>query len=338
MASKHCKPVNLALQGGGAHGAFTWGVLDRLLAEPRLGIEGISGSSSGAMNAVILADGLSRGDRELARQALAEFWQNVANLFQDSFCSRWQMIELDKPPLLNAYLALTRCLSPYQLNPMDVNPMRELLCSSIDFDRLRTNCPLRLFIGATQVRTGKLKIFTNEDLSVDVLLASACLPSLHQAVEIDGEAYWDGGFTGNPPVFPLIFHCTSPDIIIVIVQPLERGCIPTTVEEIQRRISELNFSSAFLREMRAIAFSKEQTKRAWLTRGPLESRLDRLNVHIIQNQELLAQLHAASRYSPLPSFIQHLHDEGYRSAELWLKENFRHVGARSTVDLAAKFC
>lgn len=342
-AGKTGSTINLALQGGGSHGAFTWGVLDRLLQEPNLALDGISGTSSGAMNAVVMADGLLRGGRDGAREALRDFWEQIAAMFSDLFqptaqLSDWLMLESGPAFSLQSYLALTQAFSPYQLNPLDHNPLRQLLEARIDFERIRQNRSLKLFIGATQVRTGKLHLFTEKALTTDALLASACLPSLHHAITIDGEAYWDGGFAGNPPVFPLIFNCKSRDVIVVIVQPLERPELPVTAEDIRMRAAELSFNTAFLREMRAIAFSKEQIDRNWLTLGSLERRLARLNMHLIQNEAVMQGLGASSRYISPPDLIQELHAEGHAACEAWLENEAQHLGKRSSVDMSKLFC
>ncbi len=342
MATRAHHVVNLALQGGGSHGAFTWGVLDRLLLEPGLSFDGISGTSSGAMNAVVLADGLLRGGRDGAREALRDFWKQISSMFNDLFqptaqLANWLMFEIGSPLSLQSYLALTQAFSPYQLNPMNHNPLRELLESSIDFNRLRSNCTYKLFIGATQVRTGKLRLFNEKEMSADVLLASACLPSVHHAVTIDGEAYWDGGYSGNPPVFPLIFNCKSPDVMVVIVQPLERKELPTSADAIRMRAAELSFNTAFLREMRAIAFSKEQIERDWIPLGSLERRLSRLNIHLLQNEAMMAELEPESRYKSAPDFIQNLYSEGYAACENWLQSHRGCISKKSSVDLSALF-
>ncbi|MGH8249071.1 MAG: patatin-like phospholipase family protein, partial [Gammaproteobacteria bacterium] len=258
--SRRIKTLNLALQGGGSHGAFTWGALDCLLDFARIRIEAVSGASSGAMNAVVMAQGLMEDGPAGAHAALSKFWQRVGSHFGVLFgypgFHVWPAAASDVLPSVEALLRLTREFSPYQLNPLGHNPLRSLLESSVDFTRLRSDSPVELFVGATQVRTGKLRIFPTGELTADVLLASACVPSLHHAVMIDDEPYWDGGFTGNPPVFPLVFSCEAADIMVIVVQPLLRPGIPTTAEEIRSRTLELGFSSAFLREMRAIAMSK----------------------------------------------------------------------------------
>jgi NTE family protein len=343
MNGKTIKVINLALQGGGSHGAFTWGVLERFLDDERIEFEGISGTSSGAINAATLAYGLATGGREGAKAALRKLWERVANEFSDIFSGPFYMSMLNlfndaEHPALDAYLSLTKTFSPYHLNPMDMNPLRDLVAESIDFKYLQKDCPVKLFIAATHVRTGKLKIFENQELSIDALMASACLPSIHRAVEIDGESYWDGGFAGNPPVFPLIFNCKHKDIVIVLIHPLEITEMPVTADEIQQRTSDLSFNTAFLREMRAIAFSKKMIDKDWMPSGKLEGRMNEINIHIIQDQALSSQYNSRSRYNTLPSFIKLFHREGYAAADVWLEENFGRLGKKSSVDLAAMFC
>lgn len=343
MHDSKSKTISLALQGGGSHGAFTWGVLDRLLVDDRLRIEGISGASSGAMNAVVLAYGHATGGAAGARSALRIFWERLGKVFSETFYpplypSRLNIFPDFGASSLDAYLVLAKTFAPHQLNPMNLNPLRDLLNETIAFDHLRKNCPIKLFIAATQVRTGKLRIFENHELSIDTLMASACLPFLHHTVEIDGESYWDGGFTGNPPVFPLIFNCTHDDIIIVMVHTLDKNIAPTTTEEIHERVSDINFNAAFLREMRAIAFSKNMISGNWLSSGKLESRMNNINIHLIEDQALFCQYNSRSRYNTLPAFLDLLFREGYAAADVWLENNFEHLGRKSSVNLAALFC
>jgi NTE family protein len=252
------KSINLALQGGGAHGAFTWGVLDRLLEDERIAIDGISATSAGAMNATVFASGIATGGREGAKKALTEFWRRI---------SRAALTSPLRPTLLEHLLCnhsmaqsagfvffemMTRLFSPYEFNPLNRNPLRQALLDSIDFDALSpTTCPIKLYLAATNVRTGKIKVFDNCEIGVDAVLASACLPFLFQAVEIDGEAYWDGGYAGNPPIFPLIYNCSSSDVLIVQLSPMRREELPHSSMEILNRVS---FNSSLLREMRAIRF------------------------------------------------------------------------------------
>lgn len=342
MASKATKVINLALQGGGSHGAFTWGALDCLLADGRITFEGISGASSGAMNAAVMTSGLLKGGNAGAREALRNFWEHLAQQFSDIFSSPFynsllNLFDQSENPAVNNYLSLTDTFSPYQLNPLDMNPLRELVNNSVDFDALRHDCSVRLFVAATHVRTGKLKIFENAELSSDALMASACLPSLHHAVEIDGESYWDGGFAGNPPVFPLIFNCEQEDIAIIMLHPLETTSTPSTADEIRERAAELSFNSAFLREMRAIAMSKQMIKKDWLHSGKLESRVHKIRIHLVENQHLSNQYRSKSRYNTLPSFIKLFYQEGYATAEAWLEKNFDAIGRQSTVDIDSLF-
>ena len=337
MGNDKTKIINLALQGGGSHGAFTWGVLDRLLQDERLGFEGISGASSGAINAAVMACGFAKDGREGARNALKNFWEVLSsqNLF---FPAALTSFGEPDHPFLDTYLALTRIFAPGQLNPLDMNPLRELVTESIEFEYLRNNCPIKLFIAATQVRTGKLKIFENRDMSIDTLLASACLPSIHHPVKINGESYWDGGIAGNPPVFPLIFNCSHTDIMIVVIHPLEIADTPTTVEEIRERTVDLGFNTAFLREMRAIAFCKNMIAGDWLASGKLHNKMKQSHIHLIRDQALASQYTSRSRYNTLPSFINLLYNEGHAAADVWLESNFGMIGKQSSVDLTSLFC
>jgi NTE family protein len=341
--SARTRVVNLALQGGGSHGAFTWGVLDRLLEDERIEFEGISGTSAGAMNAVVLADGLAKGGRDGARQALIRFWESVAshapinqlpaNLLQP----HGARTDGGLSPIAKALVALSRDFSPYQLNPFDLNPLRQIVTEQIDFQRLRAESELKLFIAATHVSTGKLRLFRNEEMSADALLASACMPSLQQAIDIDGEAYWDGGYSANPAVFPLFYECESPDVIVVLLHPLIRTQTPHTAEEIRNRVSELGFNSTFLREMRMIAQATEQSEQALLPWGRLERRLRQMNFHLIEAEALVSQLAVDSKLNAHLPFITMLRDLGRAQADLWLENNFSSIGNRSSVDLAELF-
>jgi len=343
MKRRKRKMVSLALQGGGAHGAFTWGVLERLLEDERIRIEGISGASAGAMNAVLLASGLTVGGRDDARRVLTEFWHRVAGANR---LSPVQPTLLDKlaggyglewSPGFRATEALSQVLSPYELNPMNFNPLEEILHSLIDFDRLRRDCPLRLFIAATQVRTGTLRVFETHELTAEVLLASACLPRLHQAVEIDGEAYWDGGYSGNPPLFPLIWHCRHRDVVMVVLGPLRRRGVPRNAADIRSRESELMFMAAFLREVGAIARAKAELGSELFTLGRLERRLKRANLHLIEAEDLLGGLSPSSRLNTRWDFLTMLRDHGRAKADEWLARNFERVGTESSVNLGELF-
>lgn len=337
------KIVTLALQGGGSHGAFTWGVLDRLLEDERIEIEGISGASAGAMNAVVMAHGLTAGGRAGARQALKDFWESVGSrapfsVMPDNLKSADDLAaQSDLPAAFKPLLSLMRFFSPYQLNPFDINPLRDILNQQIDFERLRDECPLRLFIATTQVSTGTLKLFRNRQLTIDVLLASACLPLLHRAVEIDGEAYWDGGLTANPPLFPLVHKCTARDIMVVLLHPRPHSRIPMTADDIWHRLTEMGFSSTFFTELQGLILAQREARRGWFAFGRVERRLRQLNMHVVESQDLMAQLGRHSKLNAQPAFIHGLHEEGRARADLWLKENFRQLGVRSSFRLDRLF-
>jgi NTE family protein len=340
MEKKH---ITLALQGGGSHGAFTWGVLDRLLEDERIEIEGISGASAGAMNAVVLAYGMTTGGRSGARQALAEFWNSVAARAPfsmvpdlpaglDDLASR-----SDLPAAYKPMLSLLRFFSPYQLNPFDINPLRDILARQIDFERLRAECKTRLFIATTQVSTGTLKLFRTRQLTLDVLLASACLPLVHHAVEIDGDAYWDGGLTANPPLFPLVHKCSAKDILVVLLHPQPDARVPKTADDIWHRLTELGFSSTFFTELQGLVLAQREARRGWFSFGRLERRLRQLNMHVVDSQELMGQLGKHSKLNAQPAFIKGLHEEGRMRAGAWLDKNFRQIGVRSSFRPAKLF-
>lgn len=313
-------------------------MLDRVLETADLSLAALSGTSSGAVNAVVTAYGLACGGREAARQALRDFWTELAVRIPHALRQPLSMPAsgvrvLDGVPGLKTYLDLSEHLSPYLLNPLNLNPLRDILDEQIDFERFAHPHPTKVFISATQVRTGRIRIFEGETITRDAVLASACLPSLHHVIEIDGEYYWDGGFTGNPPVYPLIFEAKCPDIMLVLVQALERKDTPKSAESIRNRVRELSFNSAFLREMRAIAFSREQVKNKLIPRGRLERKLARLMFHLIYDHDLLSELEYGSHFDTHFRFIGELHDRGYACADVWMEENFRHLGKRPTVDL-----
>ena len=333
------KCVNLALQGGGAHGAFTWGVLDRLLEDGRLDIEAISGTSAGAMNAVAVADGLVRDGPDGARATLEHFWRSISKrsamspiqrLPFDVLMGNWS---LDHTPGYHFFDAMTRIASPYQFNPLNINPLLQLLEECIDFDRVRSCNQLKLFISATDVETGRVKIFDRSALTAEMVMASACLPFLFQAVEIDGVPYWDGGYMGNPSLFPFHSHTETGDIIVVQINPIERKGAPRTAQEILNRINEISFNGSLLREFRAIDFVRRLIEEGKLS--PEHYRKTR--VHVIENQDELKPLGASSKVNAEWRFLVHLRDIGRETAERWLAANFDHVGNRSTVDLRTMF-
>lgn len=334
-------PLNLALQGGGAHGAFTWGVLDALLEDGRFDFEGVSGTSAGAMNAVCLAQGLMAGGREGARRALDRFWTAVAQ--SSPFDQGGDGSAL--APGLKAMLQWTDYLSPEQLNPFDLNPLRDIILEQIDFTALRQHSPVKLFIAATHANSGKLRIFQNAELSIDSLLASACLPTIHRSIVIDGEPYWDGGYSANPAVFPLFYQCAAADILLVLLTPLHYEETPESAQDIKLRLRELAFNSTFLREMRMFAHLRDQMTLAerprwlprWLPRSRFEQRANDIRFHAITADALLKTLPPESKLAVNLPFFTRLRDSGREHGQAWLKAHQAAVGQRSTLDLAALF-
>jgi len=332
------KLINLALQGGGAHGAFSWGVLDRLLEDPRVEIEAITGASAGAMNAVALAAGYHAGDREEAREALRCFWNGVLEEARTSPLRRTPIEamlghwNLDASPAYVMFDLVTRLASPYDLNPYNLNPLKDLVVSLVDFDRARKS-KVKVFISATNVETGRAHVWDKKVLTADHVMASACLPWLFQAVEIDGVPYWDGGFTGNPALWPLFDHCKSDDVVLVQINPIKRPGAPTTARDIINRVNEITFNAALLHDLRAIDF---------VTRLIEAGRLDgtdyrRMLVHAIADEKALSELGASSKFNVEPEFIDMLFGKGREAAENWLHTSFRHVGVRSTVNVRKLF-
>jgi len=333
------KAINLALQGGGAHGAFTWGVLDRLLEDGRLLIDGISATSAGAMNAAVVAQGLLESGPAAARRDLEQFWRRVslmaaASPLQQSWFDRlFGGYGLEFSPSYQLFDFMTRVLSPYQFNPSDINPLRELLVDSIDFERLRAGGGIRLFVAATNVRTGKIKVFESRELSANALLASACLPLMFRAVEIDGQHYWDGGYMGNPAIFPLIYNCESRDVVIVHINPIERDELPTNARDILNRMDEISFNSSLMRELRAIQFVTDLIDKDRVKGGQLK----RMLIHSIEAEAFMSGLGVSSKLNPDWEFLTHLRDVGRARADQWLALNYDRLGRESTVDLRASF-
>lgn len=335
ISSNQVRTINLALQGGGAHGAFTWGVLDRLLDEKELAFEGLSATSAGAMNAAAFAYGLAVDGREGARKALTDYWRRVSEAarlgpLQPTLIDR--MLgdhRLSWSPIFSMIGFVTRVLSPYQFNPANYNPLRDVVEQSIDFEVLqRPDCPVKLFLSATNVRTGKVKIFTGKEITVDAVMASACLPTMFHAVEIDGEAYWDGGYMGNPAIFPLIYNCESADIVIVHINPLRREEVPRSADDILNRINEISFNSSLMREMRAVSFVTRLVTQGRVVDGGLKHVL----VHSISDDAFMGALTPTSKYNADWDFLTFLRDQGRKCADGWLAENFVKLGVESSVD------
>ena len=333
------KKVTLALQGGGSHGAFTWGVLETLLADERLEIEGISGTSAGAMNATVMAEGLMQNGRQGALESLERFWRKVSGAGRfapmirtplDIAADRWNM-EVQPGYLL--FDMVSRFLSPYQFNPLNFNPLLDILDREVDFDLVRGCDQVQLFISATNVATGKIRVFRNPELSPKAVMASACLPHLFQAIEIDGEPYWDGGYMGNPAIFPLIYGCETPDVVLVQVNPLQRETTPTTMPEINDRLNEITFNATLMREMRAIAFVTEL-----VDAGRLDpARYKRLYVHRVDVPSEMRSLTASSKFNAEWDFVTYLRDLGRRQAAQWIDANIDALGVRSTVNVESDY-
>jgi NTE family protein len=329
------KSVSLALQGGGAHGAFTWGVLDAILADGRLAIEAMTGASAGAMNAVALTEGWLDGGADGARTALENFWRRISvdgkyggseRSLIDTMLGAWSD---GRPPGLIWFELFSKVASPYDVNPLNINPLRGVIADLIDFDKVRGCVDVNLFISATNVRTGKIKVFTRQELTADHLMASACLPMLFQAVEIGGEPYWDGGYMGNPPLYPLFYEAHGDDVLLVQINPLERRGLPTNARAIQDRLNEITFNASLLRELRAIDFVTRL-----IDEGKLSTRdYKRVLMHRIDGGLPLAQLTSSSRLNSEWNFLLGLRDMGRTAAKRWLKRNYVAIGVQGTVDL-----
>ena len=335
------KRINLALQGGGALGAFTWGVIDHLLEDGRLTVEGISGASAGAVNAIMLADGLARGGPEEARKRLTDFWHaaslggnlpDVQRRAVDRLFSFWP---IEDTPVGLWMQALTRYLSPYDFNPLNINPLKDLVGRFVDFDSVKAYGDLQLFVSATNVRTGELHVFRREEMSADMIVASACLPHLFRAVEIDGEAYWDGGYVGNPALYPLIGATQTENLLLVQINPVKRKQIPKTQDEILARINEITFNSSLMAELRGLTFVGKLIDEGKLPRGTGAGQYRRINVHRIELTGAAQTLDAASRLSTDFDFFEMLHNNGRRAARRFLDAHFDDIGVRSTVDFEA---
>ncbi len=329
--------LNLALQGGGAHGAFTWGVLDALLEDSRIELEGLSGSSAGAMNAVVLADGWMKGGREGARQGLTQFWTAVGRQTPTGMVAHGEGDALGLSTASKVLATWAAYFSPSQLNPFDLNPLRELLVRQVDFEQLRRHCPMKLFVAATQANTGKVRVFRESELTIDMLLASACLPKLHRPVTIEGEPFWDGGYSANPAVFPLFYDCDSRDVLLVLLSPLEHQQTPHTVQQIEARIVELAFSANFMREMRMFAQAIEFSSPRFLTMGRLERRLHAMRFHMIDSSQLVSLQSTETKLLTYGPFLAKLMRQGRERSAVWINEHFSGVGRRSTLDLKQHF-
>lgn len=333
------KNISLALQGGGSHGALTWGVLDRLLEDGRVNINAISGTSAGAMNAVALADGFRKNGRDGARETLEKFWKSVSEAAMLSPIKRslWMQLtgdySLNNSPYYLAMDHLTRIFSPYEMNPMDINPLRDLVTDLIDFDSVNACDQLKVYVTATNVRTGRARVFNQSEISVDSVMASACLPFMFKAVEIQGEHYWDGGYIGNPALYPLVELHECQDIVIVQINPMVRSEVPKTSREILNRINEITFNSSLVKELRAIELLHQL-----IEAGEIDSERYRdMRIHIINENQQLEALDASSKLNAEWDFLTMLRDKGREWASLWLDAHFDQIGQSSTFDISSLF-
>jgi len=330
------KQINLALQGGGAHGAFGWGVMDKFLEDGRIEIEGLSGTSAGSMNAVVYAYGKLKGN-DGAREALHDFWKAISDAGQKFAMPRmpWDM-GIKENPMQDMMKSMMSVFSPYQLNPMNYNPLREVLEQQVDFEKLERSQGTKLFLCATNVRTGKVRIFNTPEITADVVLASACLPQVFQAVEIEGEHYWDGGYMGNPVLYPLFYHTKSRDVVILHINPIERPGPPTTAADIANRLNEITFNSSLIKELRAVYFVQKLLDDGWI-KDEFREKLKYVLIHSVRADNAMSDLSSASKMSSDWKFLTMLRDRGRALATEWLAHNFDHLGVRSTVDLKREF-
>lgn len=343
----NAKVINLAVQGGGAHGAYAWGVIDRLLEDGRIKVEGVCGTSAGSMNAVVFAYGNMIGGRGGAREALYNFWKRISAagaIYSPLKQTPWEYINSHTNNMWNRdgsityqiFDIMTRTFSPYQFNPFNFNPLRQVLERTVDFEalnRCRTN---KLFLSTTNVRTGKVRVFRTEEITTDVVMASACLPQLFQAVQIGDDHYWDGGYMGNPALFPLFYHTDSRDVLVIHINPIERDELPTTSADILNRLNEITFNASLLKEMRAIAFVTKLIEEDWL-KEEHKHKLKHLIMHSIRADGVLCDLSVASKFNTDWHFLLYLRDLGRDMAGRWLEDSFESVGKQSTVDLRAEF-
>ncbi|MGI9332868.1 MAG: patatin-like phospholipase family protein [Gammaproteobacteria bacterium] len=337
--ARHVKAINLALQGGGSHGAFTWGVLDKIFEDGRIWIEAVSGTSAGAMNAVVASQGMYDGGGEGARTALEAFWLRVSEAGQASLVKRSPLDRLTRNWSLDTspgYVwmdLLSRLASPYDLNPLRINPLRDLVRDCVDFQKVRNCGDMPIFISATNVETGRVRVFERDEITLDVVMASACLPHMFHAVEIDGTPYWDGGYMGNPVLFPFIDHSACDDIVIVQINPIVREGTPKTAREIHNRVNEITFNSSLLKDLRTIELVDRLIEQGKVDREDYRE----MKVHLIEARKRMRPLGASSKLNTEWAFLQHLRDVGRGAAARWIDRHFDEIGVRSTVDLREMF-
>ncbi len=339
MSDSEVKKVGIALQGGGAHGAFTWGVLDRLLEVDHLIAESMCGTSAGAVNAVTCAYGLHVGGPKGAKQLLEQLWRRIAQaggLFKPSGFDRlFGGGDIYNSPGYMFFNNMTQYMSPYNFNPFNYNPLRDILTDLIDFNELKLYNKKKLFICATNVKTNRAKIFTNKEITVDAVLASACLPFLFQAVKIDGDYYWDGGYMGNPPIFPIITNTTLRDIVLIKINSININSVPTTARDIADRVNEISFNSSLINEMKLIHYRNELIRNGILKTDEKANR--EIFVHTISGYDALSQLSYSSKMNTSWDFLLSLKERGRQTATKWLESDFNQVGIKSTFDVEEHF-
>ena len=342
---KDKKKINLALQGGGSHGAFTWGVLDEILRDGRLDFDSITATSAGSMNAAIMLYGLLKGGTEGARELLETFWKKVSDAgscfnplgkmdtnYMEKLFPWVPKMYLNNAAGLNYLENLGQTISPYHSNPLNFNPLRDILASLIDFDNLPESVEWKVFISATNVRIGETRVFKNREITLDVLMASACLPYLFQAVEIDGDFYWDGGYTGNPSLWPLFYESETRDLLIVHVNPIVRPDLPKEAYEIENRLNEITFNSSLLDELRAIQFVQKLLEQDML-KDEFKDKYKDIRLHAIRSEETMRSIGVSSKYDTSWHFLLSLRDAGREVAKVWLKDHFDKIGETGTVDI-----
>ncbi|HEY1039366.1 MAG TPA: patatin-like phospholipase family protein [Bacteroidia bacterium] len=329
------KKIDLALQGGGAHGAFTWGVIDRILDDDRVAIEGVCGTSAGAMNGVCTIYGLNKGGPQEAKRLLETFWKKISEAGKKTgMIPSWYDKTISKgnmnySPVYRMFSSMFENMSPYQFNPMGINPLEKILNDLIDFKELHRMNPPKLYVCATNVRTCEARVFGPTEITAKSILASACLPYMYQAVEIDGESYWDGGYMGNPPIQPLIDDLGTDDILLIQVNPVRIKSTPTDIEDIRDRVNELSFNSSLLADLKLIMFQQELIDKG-IT---IDGRLRRTLLHNISADHALDGLNLSSKLNTDWDFLQHLKQTGREYAEEWLETNYVHIGKKSTINL-----
>ena len=333
------KKILLALQGGGAYGAFTWGVLDRLLEEENLEVVAVSGTSAGAVNASLLAYGLTIGNRQTAREKLGLFWRKIAewgmfSLFQptwlDKMVSRGNM---DFNPFYQSWGMISSFLSPYQLNPFDINPLKNILNETIDFEKVCSNQKIKLFLSATNVRTSQLRVFDTHEITVNTVLASACVPQIYKAVEINGEHFWDGGYVGNPSLFPLLWEHDCNDLMVVQIEPTNYPKLPTNAHDIVDRAYDISFNTSLMREIRVINSLNRLVDHGF----DYDGQLEKVNIHFINTGEDLNNLDGSGKLNVSWDYLTYLRDFGQKNADSWIKENYDNIGVKSTFDVEKYF-